>query len=458
MKKRSRVALFSMIIAVFLTVFSGQIFALEQQPESQSNAEVLSEFEKNRLFREENGFNANKDFITAAMKNEKVGRYFVSLTPSEEGEMDARKKLQSQVPDIRKYINDNIGLPIDDLYFDNKNGGTLNLGFKDLDKVNTVAIKEFSSDPNRIRFYTTKYSSVEMDELVAKINKFSRNIYDQGVTIVSVSPSPISQKVEIVVLDSYSLNNLNSTLNKYFSFDSDMISVSIGEMAKPILLDRAASRWRAVPGGAQVGFSGSGFCTVGFTAKDDSQYYYISAGHCMGYAGQSVNQSYTLPNLVAYANRESLYWGTTADASASTIDPSNATSWIMNATSAGLISSQNNLIAAEQINEFVGLGVCMSLGQTNNNICTSVSSLNTSGFWGGTYVTNQRKVLYTAQAGDSGSPVYATCFECGNNAAIYGIAVSVDSNGTLVSYVGNIKTELGVIVEKNNNNTITFTP
>ncbi|WP_127581557.1 hypothetical protein [Paenibacillus koleovorans] len=454
--------LVGLLIALFFTVFSSQIFAESNQATTSDSASGNFEYEKNLQFRTEFGFNTAKEYIEDTIKNEKVGKYYVSLTESEEKEMDLRMKIQSEVPDILKFIKEDLKYQVDGLFFDNINGGILNIGFKDLEKIDKESIKGFVSESTRLKLYQVRYSESELNALTSEINKIVKDIHAQNISMVSISPSPITQKVEIGVEDISSISRLKNALSEMINgFEKNMVNISLGSRGEFTAFDRAAARFRAVPGGAQIGFSGSGFCTNGFTAKDDSNYYYISAGHCMGYAGQQVTQSYILPNLVAYANRESLYWATTADASASTIDPSNATSWIMNANSGGLINSQNNLIVAEQINEFVGMGVCMSLGQTNSNICTSVSDLNFNGNIGlFNWYTSYRKVLYTSVAGDSGSPVYVSCFECGNYVALYGMATANDgsSGGTYVAYIGNIKNELDVEVVKNNNNSITYTP
>jgi hypothetical protein len=304
----------------------------------------------------------------------------------------------------------------------------------------------------QINIYQAKYSTEDLDKLHETIDGQMKNLVDKGLPITSVGNDLKNQKIVIGL--QYTNENIQNELKTLFN--PDMLSFKV-EKNKNLKYSRWEDVYRAVSGGPQVDFAGTGWCTNGFSATDSSgSYYLISAGHCMSYAGEPVTQGVLngRNQLVAYANRNTFTWGSSADASASKVDPSNATSWISSSYSA-----QATLLSSRQLNDYVGLVVCFSLGETDTNVCSTVSDTNYSYFAGGKYFTNHRKTNLTiAQPGDSGSPVYTSCGSCGNYGAIYGIVTAGDSGSdTEVAYITNIESQLGVSALLNNTTPVTIT-
>ncbi|KNB71733.1 S1 family peptidase [Brevibacillus reuszeri] len=229
------------------------------------------------------------------------------------------------------------------------------------------------------------------------------------------------------------------------SIDNELINFVKVERAES-KIDRASIKLRPVSGGAQMNYEGSGFCTVGFSAKDSKgNYFLVSSGHCASAVGQKVNQSYTTNNNIGTVYKKVFDYGGSVDASLVKVDSSLTTPYILT-TSGSSYDASGYKIIGEQINDWEGMGVCTSLGETDKQMCGWVEETNASVLAWGAYLIGQKKVSIPVINGDSGSPVGAPDSKVTSNLNIYGIvsAGTQGKNVAYLTYIGNIKAQTGI--------------
>ena len=210
------------------------------------------------------------------------------------------------------------------------------------------------------------------------------------------------------------------------------------------LVDRASIKVRPVSAGVQMNFVGTGFCTVGFSAKIGGKYYLVSAGHCNRIAGQDVAQSYKAPNKIGTASDNSLFWGSTADAVLVKVASNLTTPWVYadGKEKAWKIVGKQNI-------DWEGMGVCSSLGESDTQMCGRVISTDTTTVTlTGEFLVRQKETNLIAQPGDSGSPVVTDGYD-EDEVYIYGIVSSGINNISHVTWVEYIELKLGIDVITN---------
>lgn len=426
------------VVMIFMSLTSGS-YAAEKTNADKAEKEIDSlVIKKNQDFREQFGLSTDESVIKEALKNNK-SKYDMALTESETIEFDKRMKLQKDFPEKIKDIEKELSQTVESVYIDQLDGGRLVVGFKDENLVSKMNLKkEYSS--NEVKFKHIKYSTSDLKNKKEEIVNARNDLESKGIRIVGVGLSIEEEKV-VIEIENPTTEDI-ATLNSLFGEES--IKIEKGEMKEPF--DRASNKYRPVAAGAQFNPQGY-FCTVGFSAKDSSNNnYLVTAGHCIDGSGLKVYQSYD-PNattrLIGTTANESYNWNTKADAGLVSVSSTHTTSYLLsNQTTADMI------ISARQLNDYEGLLVCLSLGETNSHFCTKITDTDWEGLYNDlVWLKNQRKTASGAKKGDSGSPVYASCgLNCGNYVAIYGLVSGGNSNTTIISYITNIEEALGVSV------------
>nr|WP_237178971.1 trypsin-like serine protease [Paenibacillus sp. MMS18-CY102] len=232
--------------------------------------ELSTEIEKAKMFREKFGLNNDKDYVEKLEKDSKSKEEFgVALTVEEEKEIYRRIKIQEEdYPKIKEKMKE-YKVRGDIVYIDQKDGGKINIGLKDLNaSASKIAISEIDKEfSGKTKFFQAKYSEQELDQYVSGVWAKKAEIKQQGIGLISVSTDVINQTVIVGLadLDSQTQHILTSLLPE--------IPISIMKVEAP--------QDTAVRGGEKIISTSGSSCSVGFGAKDSSgQYYVITAGHC----------------------------------------------------------------------------------------------------------------------------------------------------------------------------------
>jgi hypothetical protein len=362
--------------------------------------------EKNFRFREKFGLNSDLSYIQDLINFEKqsggsTGEEFgVVLTKTEEeGFIERMNFHQSKIPQIRQYINEFISDGFAEIYINQKNGGTINIGFVNnldtlQDKMNKIM--EISERPEMIKFYQAKYSESQLNDLHEEIYSSKKNLKNKGIDIVSIRTDIINEKVVIGVSQ---LNELVSN-ELFVLFPKEMITVI--EDVPGINKMTSETYTRPIQAGLKIFENGGGSCTAGFSAqkKASTDLYIITAGHCPDFIGSAYSQggsSYSASNKFGEATI--IQYGGRMDAAAIAADSSEITYWLYGDG----ISQYRNLKSTKTLGtETVGETACISGGNADAINCGEVLSTNYSS---GSLHSMVEADFYAIN-GDSGSPIF----------------------------------------------------
>lgn len=361
-------------------------------------------------------------------------------------------EIQKRIPDLIEYLEKKFDDNYAGLYVDQEHGGIIHIGFHSIpqkDELNKV--RDILGEDVEVEYDEVKYSKEDLDkvveELSVNIDRFEKNV-------ASISSSFKDQSVIVGYTEdeSEAKDSIEKGLNKKsirkMTIDESLIKFEQTEKIEP-KIDRAQIKVRPVPGAAQMNYSGSGFCTNGFSAKDSnsSTYFLVSAGHCADNTGQQVLQSYNKDNLIGTVHKKIFYWGSSVDVSLVKVKSDLTTHNILT-TSGNNYDEAGYQIIGEQINDWEGMGVCTSLGQSDTQMCGFVQGTNESVYALGSHLKNQKKVSLKVVNGDSGSPVGVPDSKNTKKLYLYGIVSAARSNEsvTYLTYIGNIKAETGIKV------------
>lgn len=413
-KRKNLIVSIALSVAVLTSVATSTANASNTEV-NVKNESSKSNFEKNEKFRKEFGLKSDSGYITNLLNDKTTKsseKYGVILTKEEEIELDARfEMLRVKIPKIKEYISnkeskDNYA----NIYIDQASGGIINIGLKDFNPETERQIKSASGD-SKVKIYKAKYSEKELDELHQKISDSREELALKNIMIKYIVTDIIKEKVVIAV--EKTSDSVINTLGQMFN--EDMISVIQDKSREK---QDSSTYTRPVQGGLKIQ-SDNKLCTAGFSARDSSAHYIITAGHCISYTGEEWKQG---GSLFAYTNK--YQESGNVDAAALKIDPSNATAYLYAYRNLNF----SKVVYVEQGGqETVGQTVCISGGNSDNTSCGTLQSKNWSGFLGTKYHYAMREASYSSIAGDSGSPIWAGFTIMGVHTAEGGIYTHVQN-------------------------------
>ncbi|QDS33743.1 hypothetical protein [Brevibacillus brevis] len=385
--------------------------------------------------------------IAEGKEKENKVRY---VTPFDEDEFWDRMETQKRIPDLIKYLEKEFDDNYAGIYVDQENGGIVHIGFYSIpQKEELNKVEDILGEDVEVEYDEVKYSEEDLDKVVEEI---SLSIDKSEENIVNISSSFKDQSVIVGYTEdeSEAKDSVEKSLSKKsirkMDLDESLIKFEQTEKIEP-KIDRAQIKVRPVPGAAQMNFSGSGFCTNGFSAKDSnsSTYFLVSAGHCAESTGQQVFQSYDKDNLIGTVHTKIFHWGSSVDVSLVKVKSGLTTHNILTSSGSKYDESGYQIIG-EQISDWEGMGVCTSLGQSDTQMCGFVQGTNESVYAFGGHLKNQKKVGLKVVNGDSGSPVGAPDSKNTKKLYLYGIVSAAKSNESVayLTYIGNIKAETGI--------------
>ncbi|MFZ3589080.1 S1 family peptidase [Bacillus sp. DJP31] len=357
-------------------------------------------------YRSEIGLNDDPKYIQNLIHSYKNGndkfnfKFGVILSEEEFLKIDNRFKSQNEyIPKVKEYIAKNLNnKKFASMYIDQKNGGTLNIGFKEqLTRTETAQLKNLYYNKNIINIYQTDVSDTDLMEYQDYISSKKDTIKDMGIGLQSVRIDLENNKI-VIGVHPYKQSDVDLIMGM---FDEQLISV---KEVQPIYVEHHT---RPVQAGTRItGPRGNG-CTAGFSAQDkaNNNLYIVTAGHCTDSIGDMFRHAGL--NLGTVSKRK--YNGGNNDSAVIKVSGSDLSPYIFaagNHTAVKIISTQSFS------QEVIGQQVCISGATTNTIKC----GLLTDTSWAGEtrkvstgevyYFTNMRKASYASEGGDSGAPIF----------------------------------------------------
>lgn len=280
--------------------------------------------------------------------------------------------------------------------------------------------------PEMLEFKYVKYSHSELSNVTKKIEVGSKV---EGSQITASLVDVVENKVRIGVYP-YS-EKADEYLKELYG------DITIIEEKKPIEEQARTTPQFHVQGGLQIGSTvsrstGSGYCTLGYTATRNGEDYLVTAGHCLRNAvDRGENNWYQGGEFIG---TRSLY-GANSNYDAGIIKLStakNATNYIYKNN-----SFDSKYTRETNGNSYTGQPVCIS-GVTSGTICGNVTNTNGNVIIerpdGSTYAATRVIADYGGVGGDSGAPVWYS-----------GIMIGIhNASGGTFSHLFSYKQHLGI--------------
>ncbi|MDN4601494.1 S1 family peptidase [Paenibacillus sp. F6_3S_P_1C] len=388
------------------------------------NYNNLKEFK----FRDEFGLGAISINTLSLGDSDNGNKFGIKLSKIEEEQLSSRIVHQSKtLPLVDEFIEVNGGYENVIAYIDQKSGGVLNVGIKNLDNEENFKLnieKIYGYDGNRVHFFVTKYSEQDLNEFHDNLISYLNQDFN-GVRITELVVNVPEQKVEVGV------EELNEEKRKFLedTFNSEMLLI---REARTTLNHDRNTTFNPLQAGINITNTNTGGgCTIGFLAKarTTSSNFVITAGHC-GTAGNSFKQgSNSIGTMGARYNSGNV------DAATIGLSSLSYSNDLYTSASRGgyfdLVQGTNN--------EFVGEMTCLSGASTATNpvSCGVLKSKATSATFNGVNFTGLRTATYSTVPGDSGGPVYYSTILKGINKGYIG------SDG-VYSHISNVLSKLDV--------------
>lgn len=405
--------LLSLLLALSLAIIPSLTFAKEKSdPAIPQEKEMVDqkEFRKNetKRFRAEMGLPISDAIILSLTSSEEnySKKFGIYMTKEEEKQLDDRiNKLDQALPKIKEYLKNNMSQDgVAGIYIDQQTGGVVHIGFKkQLNLVDSEKLNALTQFYTNTQFYQAKFTEDELNQLIYKIHENEPLLREKGINIISTSLNIIDQVVEIglKVVDQQSIDSIEELIG----YNKEMVTYKVDTPPQPAVSSR--DYYRPIRAGMYIFRSGGGSCSTGWAMNYGSDYYVLTAGHCIGYIGQAWSQggySYNSSNLFAYSNKYQN--GGNVDAAALKVDPSVVSSGVLGYNTIDFVK----LKYAEwyTTDDVVGDTACIAAGNSDTTSCGTITTrnFNTTDSTG-VYRSNFRQATYTSQGGDSGSLIWA---------------------------------------------------
>ncbi|WP_440114820.1 S1 family peptidase [Paenibacillus sp. QZ-Y1] len=352
----------------------------------------------------------------------------VRLSKMEEDLISSRITHQSKtLPLVDEFIEANGGYKNVLAYIDQRSGGVLNVGIKEIEnevKFKTNIERIYGYNGNHVNFFVTEYSEQDLNDFHDKLVEYlDRDL--NGVKIAEIVVNVPEQKVEV------GIKELNEEKRRALEavFNTDMLLIR--EARETQNHDRNTT-FNPLQAGVRITNTNTGGgCTIGFLAKarTTSSNFVVTAGHC-GSAGNSFKQGSN--NIGSMGAR---YNSGNVDAATVGLSSLSYSNDLYTSTSrAGHFDTVQGTN-----NEFVGEMICLSGASSPNNAvsCGVLKSKATSTTFNGVNFTGLRTATYSTTAGDSGGPVYYSTILKGVNKGYIG------TDG-IYSHISNVLSKLDV--------------
>ncbi|MFD2673375.1 hypothetical protein [Marinicrinis sediminis] len=254
-------------ILVLSTVFP--VSAHESPDTTEENYLGISEesiLAENLRFRKDFGLDSDKtkviNTIKEKPKNNSFKQFGAYLTDLELEELDTRFKKEKQaIPKIKAKLKPELSW----LYVDQPNGGIINIGIKDLSKLNEQEKKEIYNDyiENKVLFKKAKFTEEELNQAHLDIINNLSAVEEEGIKINSISVDIPNEALDIGIYPN--TKGSQKTLNKMFS----SVPLKFFEQQIDNIDDSSRTSYhRPLQGGLAINTSATSFvkCTASFTA------------------------------------------------------------------------------------------------------------------------------------------------------------------------------------------------
>lgn len=378
-------------------------------------------------FREAFGLPSDNAHVNSVNENyEPDPTWGVSLTPEELALVNKREEVRGNLHTIKEYGDTNAADSYAGLYVDKS--GLVHVAFAKDAGNHFASLKGQFKHPELLRLFPASYTEQQLNDTVASISIDTEYLRKQGISVYTVATDIPGNKVEVTV-ETADTQTVGFLTSKY----GNQLVVKAGN--PPRAEDR---RTDPAPWKGGIYIYGSMYaCSAGFVGVGGGpSYYMITAGHCFT-QGENVYHNYqTVGSVVARS------WGGTvnSDSEVISIDPAKRSNLIYenDVPTYRVMSAQQPLDT-----DYVGQPVCKS-GITTYFTCGTIYSTNTTINYQEATVQHARLATYTADQGDSGSPVFSgnTAFGIHSGRVLYADGTS----HAIYTHIGYATQAFGVYV------------
>ncbi|MFK0521751.1 hypothetical protein ACINKY_06015 [Paenibacillus illinoisensis] len=423
----------ALIFGLALTLsFSGVTYA--ENIEKDSQAYTNEKYNLEEKFRDEFGFEKSTNQLLSIQNDSSVQKYGVSLSESEESEMDRRVEIEQKfIPDLEKaiqyssmsenyagmYIQQAPEYKIIVRYTGGSNKNLTSSNQEEQEFVETV--EQFRTNvsnnaaslilPNEIVYEKVDYSEKQLIGFVENIVSKLDLLKEQNVNVTKIYSDYPNQKVVVSLANELGPEKqeiVETMFNKYpLEFNDD-----------PGLIEQTARNTYTgtIMGGHEINSSGK--CTAGVPAKSRSNgtLFLVTAGHC-GSQGTNFSQGgYLLGPL------SNIYMGSYADSGAIRLSGGNHTPSNVIYNTSGINPGNPTRLTGVQALSSSKIGeTVIKSGATTDTTTGTLQRKDVYFTTAGRYLFETSTV---SQPGDSGAPVFAGS---GFKGIVHGRILSNDS-------------------------------